>query len=188
MWGAMHSEVSLQFYATVCCKSRCEPGWLNDHSSLLTCPIQPAVSDRISATIQTSLLTASSPWCWRPSTIYSDHEGAPASKWGDRLLSAAEVSSSTLEQPRRAVLLSAAAAMLAPMLAADAAGAAADVPPARIDLSRAPDQRSYDATDSELRAAANALQNALNATTVEEEERLWTELIGVQHRLRTRAL
>ncbi len=72
--------------------------------------------------------------------------------------------------------------MLAPMLAAGGAGAAGDVPPARIDLSRAPDQRTYDPTDSELRAAANALQKALNATTVEEEERLWTELIGVQYR------
>ncbi len=80
------------------------------------------------------------------------------------------------QQPRRAMLLSAAALLLAPALRAYAA---ADVPPAAIDLSRTPDQRSYDAGDPELRAAANALQKALNATTVDEEERLWTELIGL---------
>lgn len=54
------------------------------------------------------------------------------------------------------------------------------MPPAKIDISTAPDQRKYDAGDPELRAAANALQRALNGTTAEEEERLWTELIGAQ--------
>jgi hypothetical protein len=55
--------------------------------------------------------------------------------------------------------------------------AASDVPPARIDLSLAPDQRKYDAADPQLRAAANLLQQALNAETVQQEEALWTELI-----------
>jgi hypothetical protein len=57
------------------------------------------------------------------------------------------------------------------------ATAASDVPPARINLSLAPDQRSYDPADPQLRAAANLLQKALNADTVQQEEALWTELI-----------
>lgn len=75
---------------------------------------------------------------------------------------------------RRELLFGSAALFILPILTADAA---TDVPPAKIDISTAPDQRKYDAGDPELRAAANALQRALNATTVEEEERLWTELI-----------
>ena len=67
--------------------------------------------------------------------------------------------------PRRGVLLSAAAVLLAAR-APDAA-AAVDITPAAIDLSRAPDQRAYDPTDSELRAAANLLQKALNAPNVQ---------------------
>lgn len=79
------------------------------------------------------------------------------------------------EQPRRACLFSLAALVSAPVLTALATN---DLQPAKIDVSKAPDQRSYDPGDPGLRAAANALQRALNATTVEEEERLWTELIG----------
>lgn len=37
----------------------------------------------------------------------------------------------------------------------------------------APDQSQYDASDSRLRAAAQLLQDALNAPTVEKEEALW---------------
>lgn len=76
---------------------------------------------------------------------------------------------------RRGFLLSSAAAVL--LAQSSPACAATDVPPARIDLSRTPDQSRYDPTDSELRAAANLLQKALNAVTVEQEEALWTELI-----------
>lgn len=67
------------------------------------------------------------------------------------------------------LLSSAAAALL--RARSPAACAASDVPPARIDLSRAPDQRSYNPTDSELRAAANLLQKALNAETVQVRKR-----------------
>lgn len=63
------------------------------------------------------------------------------------------------------------------MRSQDAMAASDDVPPARIDLSLAPDQRKYDAADPQLRAAANLLQQALNAETVRQEEALWTELI-----------
>jgi len=80
--------------------------------------------------------------------------------------------------PRRTALMSMAAFLLVPALHSAPVSAADDVPPAKIDLSRAPNQRAYDASDPELRAAANALQKALNARTVEEEERLWTELIN----------
>lgn len=66
---------------------------------------------------------------------------------------------------RRDILLSSAAAVL--LTQSSPACAATDVPPARIDLSRAPDQRMYDPADSELRAAANLLQKALNAETVQ---------------------
>ena len=40
-----------------------------------------------------------------------------------------------------------------------------------------PDPLSYDASDPRLREAANALQLALNAESLEDEERLWTEVI-----------
>jgi tetratricopeptide (TPR) repeat protein len=40
-----------------------------------------------------------------------------------------------------------------------------------------PDPLSYDKNDPKLRAGAALLQKALNAQTVEEEERLWTQLI-----------
>mgnify|MGYP002631242971 CR=1 FL=1 len=41
-----------------------------------------------------------------------------------------------------------------------------------------PDPLSYDANDPRLREAANALQLALNAESLGEEERLWTEVIS----------
>ena len=41
-----------------------------------------------------------------------------------------------------------------------------------------PDPLSYDASDPRLREAANALQLALNAESLDEEERLWTEVIS----------
>lgn len=48
-------------------------------------------------------------------------------------------------------------------------------PVVRLDL--APDQSKYNAADESLRDAAYLLQKALNADQVQEEERLWTELI-----------
>lgn len=41
----------------------------------------------------------------------------------------------------------------------------------------APDQLRYDPTDPQLRAAAQLLQDALNAPTVKEEEAIWTKII-----------
>ena len=48
---------------------------------------------------------------------------------------------------------------------------------ADIDPSLAPDPMTYDSTDVELRRAANMIQEGLNAETVEEEERIWTQII-----------
>ncbi|KAK9817700.1 hypothetical protein WJX72_000888 [[Myrmecia] bisecta] len=49
--------------------------------------------------------------------------------------------------------------------------------PVKIQPQLAPDQRSYDPSDERLREAAQLLQKALNATDVQTEEALWTELI-----------
>lgn len=49
--------------------------------------------------------------------------------------------------------------------------------PAFIDTSKEP-SKPFDATDKRLQDAASTFQNALNATTVVEEERLWTEVIN----------
>ncbi|CAI5524020.1 unnamed protein product [Closterium sp. Naga37s-1] len=50
------------------------------------------------------------------------------------------------------------------------------VPPARIDLAAAP-RGTFDPTDEKLRAAATTFERALTASTVEEEEALWTVVI-----------
>ncbi|KAI8464688.1 MAG: hypothetical protein J3K34DRAFT_526006 [Monoraphidium minutum] len=80
---------------------------------------------------------------------------------------------------RRALLLAAAAAAaLAPQRAwAAAIEAVAAVGPVVVRPELAPDQRSYDASDPELRAAAGLLQEALNAPSVVREEELWTAVI-----------
>eukprot|EP00897_Mesotaenium_endlicherianum_P004376 jgi/Mesen1/3967/ME000210S03207 len=54
--------------------------------------------------------------------------------------------------------------------------AAVAVEPARIDFSKQP-TRAFDAEDVRLREAARIFQRALDAPSVEEEERLWTEVI-----------
>lgn len=85
-------------------------------------------------------------------------------------------------QTRRAALLAFFAA---------AAAVAADPPSALAFLSSSravsavsivpglrPDPLSYDAGDPRLREAANALQLALNAESLAEEERLWTAVIS----------
>ncbi|KAI5068024.1 hypothetical protein GOP47_0016369 [Adiantum capillus-veneris] len=46
-----------------------------------------------------------------------------------------------------------------------------------IDASKEP-SKPFDATDKRLQDAASTFQNALNATTVVEEEQLWTEVIN----------
>lgn len=52
-------------------------------------------------------------------------------------------------------------------------------PPAPVTVrpELAPDQASYDPADPELRAAAQLLQEALNASSVVREEELWTAVI-----------
>jgi tetratricopeptide (TPR) repeat protein len=52
-----------------------------------------------------------------------------------------------------------------------------EIPAAEIDLALAPDQAQYDKYDNELRRAANMIQEGLNASTVEEEEHVWTKII-----------
>ena len=63
--------------------------------------------------------------------------------------------------------------------AASAAAAVAGdlLPAAAIRLELAPDQALYDAADPQLRAAAQLLQQALGAESVQREEALWTEII-----------
>eukprot|EP00878_Enallax_costatus_P005296 GHUV01005563.1.p1 GENE.GHUV01005563.1~~GHUV01005563.1.p1 ORF type:complete len:364 (+),score=89.25 GHUV01005563.1:278-1369(+) len=58
------------------------------------------------------------------------------------------------------------------------AGAASDLVPAILQLDKAPDQSRYNPADPDLREAAALLQRALNAETVQEEERLWSEVIN----------
>ncbi|GJP30577.1 hypothetical protein CLOM_g4104 [Closterium sp. NIES-68] len=60
--------------------------------------------------------------------------------------------------------------------AAGSTGGFVPVPPARIDLAAAP-RGTFDPTDERLRAAATTFERALTASTVEEEEALWTVVI-----------
>ena len=48
---------------------------------------------------------------------------------------------------------------------------------AEIDPSLTPDATLYDATDGRLRQAGRLIQQALNASTIEEEEQMWTQII-----------
>ncbi|KAG6557164.1 hypothetical protein Mapa_001091 [Marchantia paleacea] len=50
--------------------------------------------------------------------------------------------------------------------------------PAKIDLTTTPKTALFDAGDERLQNAASVFRQALEATTVEEEERLWTEVIN----------
>jgi hypothetical protein len=59
-----------------------------------------------------------------------------------------------------------------------AATDATELLPASIQLALTPDQRLYDASDPQLRAAAQLLQQALNASDVVEEEALWSKIIA----------
>lgn len=54
----------------------------------------------------------------------------------------------------------------------------AAVPPAALQPELTPDWSLYDAADQRLRDAAQLLQQALNAASVEEEEALWTRIIA----------
>ncbi|CAM6114683.1 unnamed protein product [Calypogeia fissa] len=49
--------------------------------------------------------------------------------------------------------------------------------PAKIDLTEVPKSEQFDASDSRLRDAVSTFRQALDAPTVEEEERLWTKVI-----------
>lgn len=62
-------------------------------------------------------------------------------------------------------------------IAADRASSLA-VPPAVIVLAAAPDPKAWDPADARLRAAANALQAALNAESLPAEEAAWTAVIA----------
>ena len=53
----------------------------------------------------------------------------------------------------------------------------ADAPPATPTQSSAPNAALYDAGDARLRAAANMLQTALNAESLDAEEAAWTAVI-----------
>ena len=59
---------------------------------------------------------------------------------------------------------------------ADAAEMVISEPVIRVELT--PDQSLYDANDPEIRRAASMIQSALNASTVEEEDTIWTEIIS----------
>jgi len=74
---------------------------------------------------------------------------------------------------RRQLLQSAASVVL--LASTSGRALAEEGPVVRLDL--APDQSKYNAADENLRDAAYLLQKALNAEQVQEEERLWTELI-----------
>ncbi|GAB4818025.1 hypothetical protein N2152v2_005071 [Parachlorella kessleri] len=58
-----------------------------------------------------------------------------------------------------------------------ASAAAVDAPAATVQPQLAPNQSLYDAADPRLREAAQVLQRALGADSVQEEEALWTEII-----------
>ena len=78
---------------------------------------------------------------------------------------------------RRAALAAALAALAAPRAAKAALTSTLAAPPAAIALALAPDGRAYDAADERLRDAANMLQLALNAETLEAEDAAWTAVI-----------
>jgi tetratricopeptide (TPR) repeat protein len=63
------------------------------------------------------------------------------------------------------------------MIAADRLSTLA-VPPAVIVLAGAPDPKSWDPNDARLRAAANALQSALNAESLPAEEAAWSAVVA----------
>ena len=51
-------------------------------------------------------------------------------------------------------------------------------PPEAVIRGAAPDPATFPSTDADLRAAADLFQQALNAPSVEEEERLWTAALA----------
>lgn len=67
--------------------------------------------------------------------------------------------------------------LLSPTLAPGLAYADAQIITPSIQPQLAPDQSLYDATDPRLRQAGALVQEALSASTVGEEERLWTKII-----------
>ena len=71
-----------------------------------------------------------------------------------------------------------ASALLRPLPAAAFQASSLAVPPAVIVLSAAPDPKSWDPADARLRAAANALQAALNAESLPAEEAAWSAVVA----------
>ena len=108
--------------------------------------------------------------------------GAPAVVVATRRSALARLAS-CLALAAAAPLLPAAGLLLATPLPAAAFTLGADrrstlaVPPAVINLALAPDPKAWDPNDARLRAAANALQAALNAESLPEEEAAWSEVI-----------
>lgn len=82
-----------------------------------------------------------------------------------------------VDSGRRAFLLSIASILAAGQHKALADSGPQPLPVPVIDISRTPDQSTYDPTDPDLREAAALLQRALNAPSVQEEEALWTRVI-----------
>lgn len=78
---------------------------------------------------------------------------------------------------RWALELGASALLLALAPPLPSSAASSEWAPAVIRPELAPDQRLYDPTDPQLRAAAQLLQDALNAQDVRQEEALWTRII-----------
>jgi len=68
-------------------------------------------------------------------------------------------------------------ALTAPPSSSASTSATLSYVPASIDPSLPPDSTTYDASDERLRRAGRLIQEALNAPTVEDEERTWTRII-----------
>lgn len=68
-------------------------------------------------------------------------------------------------------------ALTAPPSSSASTSATLSYVPASIDPSLTPDSTTYDASDERLRRAGRLIQEALNAPTVEDEERTWTRII-----------
>jgi len=66
----------------------------------------------------------------------------------------------------------------AALSAGERAALAVPCPPATVRLDLSPDRSSYDPADPALRDAALAVESALGAPSVEEEERRWTAIVA----------
>lgn len=104
----------------------------------------------------------------------------------ERISATADARQAAAATPRRDLLLASWALLLAGQASAAPHGKAAEsaavapatpLPLATIRPELAPDQALYDAADPRLREAGGLVQQALGAASIQEEERLWTEVI-----------